>query len=92
MIVQLNVAGDVNTAFNSFLREEILDHECLSCSHKQASMEKKVVVTGKYIIVQLKRYLLNDGGWVKDVNLVKCVGDQLSLLVGMDNEVRLTTW
>ena len=86
---ELNVAVDVNTAFDTFLKEEVIfDHECSACLHKQASVEKRVVVTGKYIIVQMKRFLLYDGGWVKDVNLVKCVGDQLSLSVGMDDEVR----
>ena len=77
MIVKLNVAKNVNTAFDNFLNEEvILDRECPVCLSKQnASLEKRVVVAGKYLIIQLKRYLLNDGGWVKDTSLVNCVMD-----------------
>ena len=48
-------------------------------------LEKRVVVAGKYLIIQLKRYLLNDGGWVKDMSLVNCVLDQLSFSVDLDN-------
>ena len=90
MIVKLNVAKNVNTAFDNFLNEEvILDRECPVCFSKHnASLEKKVVIVGKYFIIQLKRYLLNDGGWVKDMSLVNCVMDQLSFSVDLDNEVQ----
>ena len=27
------------------------------------------VAAGKYLIIHLKRYLLDDGGWVKDMSL-----------------------
>ena len=74
MIVKLNVAKNVNTA--------------VCFSKHNASLEKRVVVAGKYLIIQLKRYLLNDGGWVKDIGLVNCVMDQLSFSVDLDNEVQ----
>ena len=62
MIVKLNVAGNVNSAFNNSLNEEvILDRECPVCLSKHnASLEKRVVVAGKYVIIHLKRYLLNN--------------------------------
>ena len=41
---------------------------------------KRVVVAGKYLIIQLKRYLLNDGVWVKDMSLVNCVMDSCLFL------------
>ena len=90
MIVKLNVAKNVNAAFDNFLNEEvILDRECPVCFSKHnASLEKRVVVAGKYLIIQLKRYLLNDGGWVKDMSLVNCVMDQLSFCVDLDDEVQ----
>ena len=68
MIVKLNVAGNFNDAFNNFLNEEvILKRECPGClSRNNASLEKWVVVAGNYLIIHLKIYLLNDGGWVKD--------------------------
>ena len=90
MIVKLNVAKNVNAAFYNFLNEEvILDRECPVCFSKHnASLEKTVVVAGKYLIIQLKRYLLNDGGWVKDMSLVNCVIDQLSFSVDLDDEVQ----
>ena len=80
MILKLNVAGNVNSAFNNYLNEEVLlNRECPVCLSKQnASLEKRVVVAGKYVIIHLKRYLLNDGGWVKDMSLVDCVSEQLS--------------
>ena len=80
MIVKLNVAGNVNDAFNNFLNEEVIfNRDCPVCLSKHnASLEKRVVVAGKYLIINLKRYLLNDGGWVKDMSLVKCVMGQLS--------------
>ena len=89
MIVKLNVAGNVNSAFGNFLNEEvILDRECPVCLSKHnASLKKRVVVAGKYLIIHLKRYLLDDGGWVKDVSLVNCVTEQLSFSVVLDDEV-----
>ena len=58
MILKLNVAGNVNSAFNNYLNEEVLlNHECPVCLSKQnASLEKRVVVAGKYVIIHLKRY------------------------------------
>ena len=58
MILKLNVAGNVNSAFNNYLNEEvILNRECPVCLSKHnASLEKRVVVAGKYIIIHLKRY------------------------------------
>ena len=78
MVLKLNVAGNVNAAFNNFLNEEvILNRECPVCLSKHnASLEKRVVVAGKYLIIHLKRYLLNDWGWVKDISLVNCVMEQ----------------
>ena len=75
MIVKLNIAGNVNDAFNNFLNEEVIfNRDCPVCLSKHnASLEKRVVVAGKYLIINLKIYLLNDGGWVKDMSLVKCV-------------------
>ena len=90
MILKLNVAGNVNSAFNNYLNEEVLlNRECPVCLSKQnASLEKRVVVAGKYVIIHLKRYLLNDGGWVKDMSLVNCVSEQLSFSVDLDDEVQ----
>ena len=89
MIVKLNVAGNVNSAFGNFLNEEVIsDRECPVCLSKHnASLEKRVVVAGKYLIIHLKRYLLDDGGWVKDISLVNCVMEQLSFSVVLDDEV-----
>ena len=47
-----------------------------------------MVVAAKYLIIQLKRYLLNDGDWVKDMSLVNCVMEQLSFSVDLDDEVQ----
>ena len=71
----------------NFLNEEvILNHKCPVCLSKpNASLEKRVVVAGKYVIIHLKRYLLNDGGWVKDMSLVNCVREQLSFSVDLDD-------
>ena len=90
MIVKLNVAGNVNDAFNNFLNEEVIfNRDCPVCLSKHnASLEKRVVVAGKYLIINLKRYLLNDGGWVKDMSLVKCVMGQLSFSVDLDDDVQ----
>ena len=90
MILKLNVAGNVNSAFNNFLNEDvILNRECPVCLSKHnASLEKRVVVAGKYVVIHLKRYLLNDGGWVKDMSLVNCVSEQLSFSVDIDDEVQ----
>ena len=58
MIVKLNMAENVNTAFDNFLNEEvILDRECPVCFSKHnASLEKRVVVAaGKYLIIQFKK-------------------------------------
>ena len=80
MIVKLNVARNVNDAFNNFLNEEVIfNRDCpVFLSKHNASLEKRVVVAGKYLIINLKRYLLNDGGWVKHMSLVNCVMEQLS--------------
>ena len=90
MILKLNVAGNVNSAFNNYLNEEVLlNRECPVCLSKQnASLEKRVVVAGKYVIIHLKRYLLNDGGWVKDMSLVNCVTEQLFFSDDLDDEVQ----
>ena len=90
MILKLNVAGNVNPAFKNYLNEEvILNRECPVCLSKHnASLEKRVVVAGKYVIIHLKRYLLNDGGWVKDMSLVNCVSEQLYFSVDLDDEVQ----
>ena len=90
MILKFSVAGNVNSAFNNYLNEEvILNRECPVCLSKQnASLENRVVVAGKYVIIHLKRYLLNDGGWVKDMSLVNCVSEQLSFSVDLDDEVQ----
>ena len=90
MIVKLNVAGNVNDAFNNFLNEELIfNRDCPVClSDHNASLEKRVVVAGKYLIINLKIYLLNDGGWVKDMSLVNCVMEQLSFSVDLDDEVQ----
>ena len=47
-----------------------------------------MVVAGKYVIIHLKRYFLNDGGWVKEMNLVNCVSELLSFSVYFDDEVQ----
>ena len=90
MILKLNVAGNVNSAFNNYLNEEVLlNRECpVYLSNQNASLEKRVVAAGKYVIIHLKRYLLNDGGWVKDMSLVNCVSEQLSFSVDLDYEVQ----
>ena len=46
-----------------------------------------MVVAGKYVIIHLERYLLNDGGWGKDMSLVNCVSEPLSFSVDLDDEV-----
>ena len=53
IILKLNVAGNVNSAFNNFLNEEvILSHECPVCLSKHnASLEKRVVVAGKSLFI-----------------------------------------
>ena len=67
--------------------EVILDRECPVCLSKHnASLEKRVVAAGKYLIIHLKRYLLDDGGRVKDMSLVKCAMEQLSFSVDLDDE------
>ena len=43
---------------------------CLS--KHNVSLEKRVVVAGKYVIIHLKSYLLNDGGWLKDISGELC--------------------
>ena len=48
-------------------------------SKHNASLEKRV---------EVKRYLLNDRGWVKDMGLVNCVMEQLSFSVDLDDEVQ----
>ena len=90
MILKLNVAGNVNSAFNNFLNEEvILNRDCPVCLSKHnASLEKRVVVAGKYVLIHLKRYLLNDEGCMKDMSLVNCVSEQLSFSVDLDGEVQ----
>ena len=52
-VPEVLVAKNVNTAFDSFLNEEvILDRECAVCLSKHnASLEKRVVVAGKYLII-----------------------------------------
>ena len=72
--------GNANDAFDNFLKEEvILNRECpVSLSKHNASLLKRVVVAGKYHIIHLRRYLLNDGGMVKDTSLVNCVSEQFS--------------
>ena len=84
MIVKLNVTGNVNDAFNNFLNEEVIfNRDCPVCLSKHnASLEKRVVVAGKYLIINLKRYLL------KDMSLVKCVMGQLSFSVDLDDDVQ----
>ena len=91
MILKLNVAGNVNSAFNNYSNEEVLlNRECPVCLSKQnAYLEKRVVVAGKHVIIHLKRYLLDDGGWVKDMSLVNCVSEQLSFSVDLDDEDNL---
>ena len=76
--------------YNYFLNEEVIfNRDCPVCLSKHnASLEKRVVVAGKYLIINLKRYLLNDGGWVKDMSLVKCVMGQLSFSVDLDDDVQ----
>ena len=56
-ILDLNVAGDVNLAFSILLTEEvILDRYCEVCMARHyASLEKRVGVSGKYLIIQFKR-------------------------------------
>ena len=51
-----------------FLNEEVIfNRDCPVCLSKHnTSLEKRVVVAGKYLIINLKRYLLNDGGWMKE--------------------------
>ena len=90
MVLKLNVAGDGNAAFNNFFNEEvILNRECPVCLSKHnASLEKRLVVTGKLFT---KSYLLNDGGWVKDMSLVNCVMEHLSFSVELDDEVQCRT-
>ena len=56
MIVKLNVAGNVNSAFNNFLNEEVILNR--ECSKHNASLEKRVVVARKYVIIHVKRYTL----------------------------------
>ena len=53
MIVKLNIAGNVNDAFNNFLNEEVIfNRDCPVCLSKHnASLEKRVVVAGKYLLL-----------------------------------------
>ena len=90
MMLKLNVANSVKVALDEFLAEEtIFDRDCPFCLSKHdASLEKRVAVVGRYLIVQLKRYLLDDGGWVKDMSLVKCVESLLPICVELDDEVQ----
>ena len=70
------------------MKKLFFNRDCPVCLSKHnASLEKRVVVAGKYLIINLKRYLLNDGGWVKDMSLVKCVMEQLSFSVDLDDDV-----
>ena len=84
------VTGNVNSAFINFLNEEvILNRECPVCLSKHnACLEKRMLVAGKYVIIHLKKYLLNDGGWLKDISLVNCVSEQLSFSVDLDDDVQ----
>ena len=73
------------------IEEVIFNSDCPVCLSKHnASLEKRVVVGAKYLIINLKRYLLNDGGWVNDMSLVNCVMEQLSFSVDIDDEVQYT--
>ena len=53
----LFVTLNKHCTFYNFLNEEvILDRECPVCFSKHnASLEKRVVVAGKYLIIQLKK-------------------------------------
>ena len=55
---------------------------------KCLSGKERVVVAGRYVIIHLKRYLLNNGGWVKDMSLVNCVSEQSSFSVDLDDEIQ----
>ena len=61
MIVKLNVSGNVNAVFNNFLNEEvILNRETsVSLSKHNASLEKRGVVAGKYVIIHLPTAIIS---------------------------------
>ena len=89
-ILKVNMAVNVNLVINKLLaEEEILDRYCGVCeaSHN-ASQEKRVAVSGRYLIVQLKRFRLNEGNWIKDLSLVRCADEQLSFSVDLDDEIQ----
>ena len=64
------------------------DLDCPVCLSKQsASLEKRIVASGQYLILHLKRYRRNCNVFVKDDKLVECLND-LILPVREDDEIQ----
>ena len=82
--------GDVNLAFSNLLTEEvILERYCEVCmARHDASVEKRVKVSGKYLIIQFKRFFLNEGNWIKDLRLIKGADEQLSFSVELHEKIQ----
>ena len=89
-MVKLNIPKSVNDSFHKLVEEEIIEsYDCQVClTNHNASLEKRVVEAGRYLIFQLKRYKENGESWVKDLSLVDCVSKELSLSVSVDDEVQ----
>ena len=90
-LLKVNVVKDPSCAINDLLVEEVMeDLDCPVCSSKQsASLERRIMASGQYLIVHLKRYEFNDGRLVKDHKIVECLNG-LILPLKMDEEINCT--
>ena len=75
-LLQLYVSNCIQTALNSYLRAEILSRDnslyCnFCCSLKSASVVPTFLEVGRYVVIQLKRFVSHDNQVIKDIKHVQ---------------------
>ena len=91
-ILQLSLVSSIQRSLDNFLKTEELSKQnsyfCLSCNSEQsATLEREVLSCGQYMIIQLKRFLVDNGKVTKNELVVNCYPNSLFVPVRADVEV-----
>ena len=91
-ILQLSPVSSIQRSLDNFLETEELSKQnsyfCLSCNSEQsATLEREVLSCGQYMIIQLKRFLVDNDKVTKNELVLNCYPNSLFVPVRADVEV-----
>ena len=90
-ILQLPMSRSVQRSIDLYLAAEPLQSNTMCCSGTQVLTSNKIHSCGRYLIIQLNRFMTDsDGACVKDVRKIDVPVDKLDLPISVDSDVPYT--